>query len=270
MTIVSSVATYAQETIFRNFSSLQYKGGTQNWDIEQLPDGRMAIANNVGVLIYDGAGWSVNPIRNYSTVRSLYFEHTTGRLYAGASGEFGYYQVNPMTYQLQYHSISDKISKKVGNFGEIWKILPWRDKLVFQSKSHLFILGKDGKVHTYQAHNRIEAVIQVENHLIMASRCGLEEYVGGHSRVLPYATFSGQTIVRAIASYRKTLFVATQQNGIFTYDGKNLVPAFPDLASIFRDNHIFCMKVCGDKLAVGTVKAGLVVIDLMGGADFIS
>lgn len=140
LTICAFVALDAQETIFRNYTSMQYKGGTQNWDLEQLPDGRIAIANNSGLLIYDGAMWSLFPVRNYSIVRSLYFDKGTGRLYAGASGEFGYYQVDPLTYQYVYHSLSDQLPPRQHDFGEIWKIVPWNGKLVFQSKSHLFYI----------------------------------------------------------------------------------------------------------------------------------
>lgn len=146
----------AQETIFRNFPSTQYRGGTQNWNIEQLPDGQMAIANNNGLLVYDGARWSLFSIRNYSTVRSLYYARTTGRLYAGASGEFGYYEVDPLTYQYVYHSLSDQLSPAQRGFGEVWKILPWGDKLVFQSKTHLMIQDRYGKLRVFRSKYRIE------------------------------------------------------------------------------------------------------------------
>ena len=103
----------AQETIFRNFSSVQYKGGSQNWDIEQLPDGRIAIANNFGLLFFDGDQWKIYPIRNYSVVRSLYYDSQTARMYAGASGEFGFYKVDPVTYRFSYHSLSDCPTRSV-------------------------------------------------------------------------------------------------------------------------------------------------------------
>lgn len=178
LTISSLVTVGAQETIFRNFPSLQYKGGTQNWDIKQLPDGRMAIGNNIGLLIYDGAQWMIYPIRNYSTVRALYYDEAMGRLYAGASGEFGYYQVNPLTNQFDYHSLSDQLPANMHDFGEIWKVLSWRGKIVFQSKSHLFIYN-NSNIQAYRAHDRIETVANINNRLVMASRHGLEEYMGG-------------------------------------------------------------------------------------------
>ena len=263
--ICSFVEMDAQETIFRNFSATQYKGGTQNWDIKQLPDGRMAIANNFGVLIYDGVNWTMFPIRNYSTVRALFYDKATNRLYAGASNEFGYFEIDPLTYRNNYHSLSDFLPASARDFGEIWKIVSWRGRIVFQSKSHLFILGKDGKPKSYHSSCRIETMALVENRLILGTRRGLEEWNGRRSVLLPQASFSGDVIVRSIMPYGKYLLVATQQDGILTYDGKRLLPDMSELAPIYKNYQIFCAEKVGNKLAVGTVKSGLVVKDLLGG-----
>ena len=263
--IVFCLPTQAQETIFRNFPSTLYKGGTQNWDILQLPDGEMAIANNAGVLIYNGANWFIYPIRNYTTVRTIYYDQQADRLYAGASGEFGYYQVNPITYQYNYHSLSDQLPFSQRDFGEIWKILPWGDKLVFQSKSHLFILDKHGKFKVFHPHDRIESITETKGHLILGTRRGLEELRNNKIVPLPGALFKNKTIIRSIVPYGNQLLVATQENGILTYDGKQIHEDNSSLAPTLKTNQIFCMKIQKGKLAIGTVKAGVIVKDLQGG-----
>jgi len=83
--------------------------------------------------------------------------------------------------------------------------------------------------------------------------------------LLPQATFSGGVVVRSLVSYGKYLLVATQQSGILTYDGKQLSPDLSDLAPVYKSSQIFCAERVGDKLAVGTVKSGLIVKDLRGG-----
>lgn len=255
----------AQETIFRNFTPTLYKGGTQNWDVIQMPDGQMAFANNLGVLIYNGARWSVYPIRNYSTVRALYYERSTGRLYASGSDEFGYYQVDPLSYQYVYHSLSDLLPNTQRDFGEIWKIMPWGSNIVFQSKTHLFILDKQGKFHTYRSPYRIETIATAKGRLILGTRRGLEEWRHNKRGILPGASFSKKIVVRAILPYGNNLLVATQGNGILTYDGKQLHEDASDLAPTLKKNQIFCAELNHDKLAIGTVKTGLIVRDLRGG-----
>lgn len=265
LAILSCLTLQAQETIFRNFSPTEYKGGTQNWDIQQLPDGQLAIANNTGLLIFNGASWSLYPIRNYTTVRALHYEQATDRLYAGASGEFGYYQVDPLSHQLLYHSLSDLLPAYQHDFGEIWKIQSWGDKLVFQSKSHLFILNKQGKIQTYHAPYRIETFAISKGQLIVGTRNGLEIWRNSKCVPLPGALFKSKTVIRAILPYGQQLLVATQANGILTYDGKQLHEDHGELASILKSNQIFCAALHQGKLAIGTVKAGLIVTDLQGG-----
>lgn len=257
----------AQETIFRNFPAIEYKGGTQNWDIEQLPDGQMAFANNMGLLIFDGTTWNQFPICNYTTVRSLYYDRGTDRLYAGASGEFGYYQVDPFTYQYQYHSLSNLLPATQHNFGEIWNILPWGNKLVFQSKTHLFILDKQGKFQTFHPQYRIETIANIKGRLIMGTRRGLEEWRNSRTVALPGATFNNKVVARSILPYGKMLLIATQQNGILSYDGKQIHEDYSDLSTTLKNDQIFCAKLRKDKLAIGTVKAGLIVKDLRGGQN---
>lgn len=266
LTVTVFVAIDAQETIFRNYSSLQYQGGTQNWDMEQLPDGRIAVANNTGLLIYDGAKWSLFPIRNYSVVRALYYDAPTGRLYAGASGEFGYYLVDPKTYQFVYHSLSDLLPVQQRNFGEIWKIVPWRGQLVFQSKSHLFIYNKQEKVTTFHPKDRIETIVGIGQRLIVAFRHGLAEYSAGHCHILSNASFNSDMVVRSILSYGRFILLATQQDGIMIYDGNRLIPDNSDISSILKASQIFCAKLSGTKLAVGTVRNGLLLRDLQNGS----
>lgn len=255
----------AQETIFRNFSSVQYKGGSQNWDIEQLPDGRIAIANNFGLLFFDGDQWKIYPIRNYSVVRSLYYDSQTARMYAGASGEFGFYKVDPVTYRFSYHSLSDRLPNKERDFGEIWKILPWKGNVVFQSKTHLFILGRDGKLKSIRSHERIEAVANVKGRLVIADRKGLAELRG--SRIVPIsgASFPERMVVRSLVSHHGRIIISTQQNGLFVYDGQSILPFATELTPILASHQVFCTAVRGSKLAIGTVRCGLIVKDLSSG-----
>lgn len=261
----SCLSSEAQETVFRNFPSTLYKGGTQNWDIEQLPDGQMAIANNNGVMLYDGANWSLFPIRNYSTVRTIYYQRSTDKLFAGASDEFGYYQIDPVTYQYKYHSLSDKLPASQRNFGEIWKIVPWGDKLVFQGKFHLFIYSKDGKFQIFHPKYRIETIAQINGRLILGTRRGVEEWHHGGSRLLPGANFNSKIVIRSILPYGRQMLIATQENGIMVYDGKKISNILSDLTSTLKESQIFCAELQNHKLAIGTVKSGLIARDLQGG-----
>lgn len=84
--------------------------------------------------------------------------------------------------------------------------------------------------------------------------------------MLANASFSGDVVVRSILPYGHKILLATQQNGILTYDGKGILPDASDIASVLRGNQIFCAELSGDKLAIGTVRAGLIIRNLKDGS----
>ena len=256
---------FAQELLFRNFSSQQYQGGTQNWDVEQLSDGCVAIANNWGLLFFDGARWEMHPVSNYSAVRTLHYDKQRCRMYVGASNEFGYFAVDAHTYQYVYHSLSAQLSAAHLGFGEIWNVLQWNDKVVFMSKSHLFILGSNDKVTTISAGIRIEGMQVYRGHLVVATHQGLSELRGNKLVAMPGAVFSKNIVVRAMDVYQGKLIIATQQNGLLGYDGTRVQPFLPELSPILSSMQVFSMDIAHDKVAIGTVRSGLIVKDLKQG-----
>ena len=99
---------YSQETgykYFKNYTYKEYKHQPQNWDMVQDKSGLIYVANQAGVLIYDGVSWRVKGIPDYVTVRSLAIDDVTGTVYIGGVGEIGYLEIDEKGV-LQYKSLS--------------------------------------------------------------------------------------------------------------------------------------------------------------------
>ncbi|MCC8143060.1 MAG: hypothetical protein LIO97_03505 [Tannerellaceae bacterium] len=60
-----------------NFSVDDYKASCQNWKLAISPDGLLYVANNIGLLTYDGNSWWVNPLPDNSVVTSVTFSKDT-------------------------------------------------------------------------------------------------------------------------------------------------------------------------------------------------
>jgi hypothetical protein len=54
-----------------NYPKLSYGAGLQNWDIRQDKNGIIYIANNEGLLSFDGNYWRLYPMPNKTIVRSV-------------------------------------------------------------------------------------------------------------------------------------------------------------------------------------------------------
>ncbi|MCR5519814.1 MAG: hypothetical protein K6F21_05745 [Bacteroidales bacterium] len=114
-------------------------GGTQTWAITQSKEGIIYFANNDGLLEYDGNRWSLYSLRNYTSVRSLYYDEDKNKIWAGGTNELGWF--SPGTDGMQYHPILDSLGITVS---EIWKI--GRDGngyIYFEDKSDRYILAPE-------------------------------------------------------------------------------------------------------------------------------
>ena len=122
------------ETI--NFSKSQYNGGAQNWDIRQDKQGIIYLANNEGLLTFDGQSWKIYPLPNKSIVRSV-FIGSDGRIYVGGQDELGYFQPNAFG-KLVFVSLIQGIPDADKNFGDVWDIVPYKNAIYFRTGSRIF------------------------------------------------------------------------------------------------------------------------------------
>lgn len=147
---------FAQELvpIVKQFDKNNYNADNQNWSVSQAADGRMYFGNNKGLLRYDGLRWSLFLLPLEKTVRSV-FADKDGRVYVGSFEEFGYFKENEEA-QLEYLSLSDKLSDFAMKNDEIWTILRLGDKIYFQSFSSYFVYDtvKD-KVYPYRPNRNL-------------------------------------------------------------------------------------------------------------------
>jgi hypothetical protein len=95
--------------------------GLQNWDIKQDKNDLIYIANNEGLLSFDGRYWSLNPLPNKTIVRSVEVG-SDNKIYVGGQDEIGYFSP-AANGTLQFHSLAELIPTNDKNFGDVWDII---------------------------------------------------------------------------------------------------------------------------------------------------
>ncbi|MDR0545998.1 MAG: hypothetical protein LBG77_00185 [Dysgonamonadaceae bacterium] len=245
-----------------NFSRTQSNAGTQNWEIVQHANNWMYFANNKGLLEYDGYHWTTYPIANYTNVRSLYYDETDNRIYAGAFNEFGYYERDERG-MLKYHSLVQYIYSFERSFNEIWHIGKSKETIFFQSDREIFRMN-GGKINKLNFPYKIECSAFVHDILLVAS---LEEGVvsvnGDLLMPLPGSERLKNKKICAMKPWRdKQILFVTANSGLFLYDGQSIQPFATDIDAFLQQNQVFCAEVNGTKLALGTVRKGVVIKDL--------
>ncbi len=254
----------------RNFNRKVSRAGTQNWDIVQHKNDWMYFANNKGLLEFDGNRWATYPIKNYTNVRSVYYDESTDRIYAGAFNEFGYYS-RTKAGELKYTSLIDKVSTRDRNFTEIWNIHKMDNGFYFQGDKEVFRY-KDNLMTRFSFQNKIDCSAVVQNSLLVSNTQDGVSFLNGNLFMkFPNSDILKNKKICAILPYEKTriLFV-TDFYGLFVFDGEKIVQLKTDIDDFMAENQVFCATIEGSKLALGTVRNGLVVKDLATNANIFS
>ena len=124
----------------QSFPIEEYAAGNQNWMLTQGHNNQIFIANNEGVLSFDGERWKLYP--SSSIVRSVaYFDNL---LYSGSYMDFGYWTKQP-SGELSYHSLVEEHNIEIIEDEQFWNIYKIEDNLVFQSLNRILLFNRTTK-----------------------------------------------------------------------------------------------------------------------------
>ncbi len=137
--LILSYRSVAQEgrPFIRHYSNEEIGATTIYWSMEQDSTGWMYFGSSVGLVIFDGINWSLVPVENSSTIRSLAYDEENNRIYAGAQGELGFFDLDSMGNRI-YHSLMLHIPEEDRGFKDIWKTYVRPDGVYFQTWSQVF------------------------------------------------------------------------------------------------------------------------------------
>lgn len=224
------------------YSDKDYEVSNNNWDILQDQRGIIYIANEYGILEFDGSHWKIIQVAsNRSNIRSLALD-CKGRLYAGAQGDFGYVDYSK-TYGLQFISLLDKVPEEFKDFADVWKVVIQGNKVVFHSWKALFVYEND-EVNVIYTGNKIKGVFKAHNKLIVQDDAGLFELTDNELMPLPGLELLNHMEIRFILPYQHhALLLGTHLNGLFVWDDHavkpySIKPRFDFQAAKITDGHV--------------------------------
>ena len=117
----------------QNFTPTEYRAGIQNIDFAQNRDMTLFVANNLGVLSYNGNSWQTHDFKSGKKKRSLVFDEQTNRLYVGSQGDFGFFSDT-----WQYTSLIDRIPEGYTDFDEVWDVFLFNSHVYFCTFQHIY------------------------------------------------------------------------------------------------------------------------------------
>lgn len=245
-----------------NYDPESYRAGIQNWDITQDVNGLLYVANNLGLLEYDGSTWRSYPITG-TKIRSI-FIGTDKKIYVGSQADFGYLLPDAKG-NLQYTSLADQLPDNVRDFDETWKIYGIDDMVYFCTFENIYIY--DGKtLSSVSSPHKLEISFLINNRLYVQEwEKGLSMLQSGRLELIRDGEFFKNRRISNIMNYDKDqLLVTTFNHGIFLYNG--VIKPFEFKGSFWRNENIinYSRRLRDGNIALGTQNSGLFIIDKEG------
>ena len=249
----------------RNYKRTDYKGGTQNWSIDQDKNGNLYFANNNGLYQFDGSSWTKYALPNSTSVRCVKVDKF-GKIYVGGYKELGYFKADSKG-KLKYTSLSRLIkSKNNKELDFVWKIHIIKGEVIFQSFARAYLF-KNNKLKILQAPKRFQFSFQINNTLYFQdTEAGLLEFKNGKLYPLKGTTTLNNTEVWAMIKMpNNKLLIATLEKGLFIYSNEKITPWNTEADIFIRKNGSLGGVVIKDKFIVlNSVLNGIIISDLTG------
>ncbi|MCH9661226.1 MAG: hypothetical protein K0U54_09975 [Bacteroidetes bacterium] len=206
-----------------NFTPEAYGADNQNWMVSQAKEGTIYVANNAGLLEFNGAKWTLYPSPNETIIRSVNVINDT--IYTGAYMDFGFWTKTKQS-DLVYTSLNQQKNIDIIEDEQFWNIIHHQKWLFFQSLDRILILNKaTGNISSIEADHTISKIYKLNNEIyfqvvsegIFSIRNGKKELVSDHELAKTNRFIAAFIIDDALT------FIS-EKNGFFKLNGKEILP----------------------------------------------
>lgn len=240
------------------FTPQVYGADNQNWSIAQGDDEIIYIANNKGLLEYNGAKWILNSTQNQTIVRSVAV--IDDKIFTGSYMEFGYWQRNNFG-DLEYNSLIDNLKTNLIQDEEFWSIIALQDWILFQSFDRIYIYNSlNQEFRIIESDTQITKMYKVGNSIYFQKiNDGIYKIESGKAVLISDDyRFKNNEIIN-IFNGHIGLLVQTREEGFYKYEN-NKVYAWEteskDLLS--RVSAYNSIRLKNGDFIIGTISNGLI------------
>jgi len=241
----------------QNFTPGEYKAGIQNIDFAQNGDMTLFVANNLGVLSYNGNEWERHNFRTGKKKRSLAFDEHTNRLYVGSQGEFGYFEGD-----WQYVSLLDLIPQSANDFDEVWDVFLLEGKAYFCTFQGIYIY--DGQsISVVDQEGGLERSFMANGRLFTQSQQGRLYELEGQRLIPSYQQGLSNKVISGLVPHGDgyLLFYNSGEIELITPMGSS--PQYKKLMEALEGTYVnHVLQLSDTRLAISTQTAGLFLFDL--------
>lgn len=246
------------------YTGLDYKGGTQNWDVDQDRNGVLYFANNEGLLTFDGRHWKLYSLPHETIVRSVKIA-PDGKIFVGAQDEIGFFFPDK-SGTLRFNSLRNIIPEDERQFSDVWDINIINNDVFFRTTSKIFHL-KDNVIKVHKPTGLWEFMAEAKGKLYAQDiNKGLLAFENGTWRTVATYPSLNKDYVTSILDYNSdTLLVTTLKSGLYLMGKDFFIKKQSPYEESLKKHRIYkAITVNKDWYAIATSSAGCYIMDKMG------
>ena len=240
----------------------------QTWSIVQDSRGVLYVGDKDGVKLYNGQFWTIVPTTTGNTVRSLAVSDSD-EIFYGSQGDFGRL-VPDQQFGMIAVSISERYSIEKKPFGTVEGTHVLGREVIFQTPETIFIWDRDilTSIDTgtyFHTSFLVDGVFYVRE-----AGVGLKKLIGRSLELIKGGELFAETRIYMMEVLTEgNILVGTQEAGLFIILSSAIVSIDSELDD-FQNNggdatealRLYTgTRISSDLFAIGTLGAGLVVID---------
>ena len=261
----ASFNSYAQEIPPINiFTPENYGAENQNWAISQSANKYIYVANNKGLLEFNGASWQLYASPNETIMRSVKCHDNL--IYTGLYMDFGFWQKDEFG-QLQYSSIVEDNKITMLEDEQIWEICELDGWMIFKSLERIYLYNIETREYKIiNATDSILKISRVENRIYFQELGkGIFVIENGQPKLIADNIILKESRVVEILKKEDGLFFVTQKDGFYYLEKDVLKKWSTSSDALLTSKTIYSAKQLENgNLILGTISSGIIKIDKAG------
>ncbi|MDP5230519.1 MAG: two component regulator three y domain-containing protein [Cellulophaga sp.] len=261
----SFVFCFSQELPpINNYTPLAYNAGNQNWSVSQSDQKHIYVANNFGLLEYNGAFWKTYASPNGSTIRAV--KAVADRIYTGCYMEFGFWKKDSYG-DLKYESLKPKLKTPMIEDEEFWNILHLDKWVLFQSLQRIYVYNTQDESFNIIKSESTRARIFLSDGVVYFQQLnkGIFKIENGHQVLVSADPVFKNNIIIGLFENKKNKLILTEKSGFYILANDTIskwdVPINKELSNI----SLYSSLQLKDKsFILGTISDGIFHVDVDG------
>ena len=244
-----------------NYTKQTYGGGLQNWDLKQDKNGVIYVANNEGLMTFDGNTWKTYPLPNKTIVRSVEIGEDN-RIYVGGQDELGYF-APASNGTLIFHSLVALVPALDKSFGDVWDIVSLGKDIFFRSPDKIFKLSSNA-ISSFYAGSEWAFMASANGELYAQDdKLGLKIFKKDRWIALAPGQLPSNSFVTGILPINlDSAVITTLKHGLFYLTNNSLTQLKNSSNALFEKERIYAATaISKDRMAVATSNSGLYITD---------